>query len=631
MTTCIPRAQGVPGLNTAPNWFDAGAGAPPRRDHDPALWTGKIEDPRWVGAYNRGFGFGTAMEAQFRGLYMDPDWRGKKSLFLSWQILYDGSLNNGLDRLYVGFNNGGAGDTDSLILKIVAYNDSSADIVAGVPGSVQALNLDAATGEGLPLANPPNWLSDTRVWLKRTPIGWVVQMYVPYAPGIGTLYDNTGINLPDPFRFFYQIYVLTPTRVGGSNAFGGFVTQKWPLASANVFSGLTADIYPHPAATAWDEFHPSTGAGDPMCPTTGGVSIDYSGLGNMVDGGAPNIIIKYSQTLPQPVNTLFANVDNQTGASIPAGGITARFRIADWGSVIMDPSAPWTDVRGGGAVTNAVPIPTGKPTVTAGNPPPLNFNWTLNAVEIAPYLSGKPSDQCILVELQGAGITFFNDSARQNHLIQPASVITKKAQISIEGLAPIPGGGPQRDVYLAVETRNMPTRRDGDTVGTPVWNRETLAVLRQRDINSKALAVLEKEGLLAALSTGVLDLQSLVDLQPTYTVHVYHDTGKHLTVDSVDYPILEPQTSFGMMPDHVGPIVGWDHGLTFPAGALQEEIAPGFYRVHVPNNGKIDTTVKIHAVEPGDVIPVPPGSKKWPWWLWLLLLLLLLLILMMVN
>src|SRR5437899_13040476 len=116
MTTCIPKAQGVPGLPTAPNWFDSDPGAPPLRDTPPPppppppppgpLWNGKVDDPRWTGAYKRGFGSGTGLEAEFRGLYMNPDWRGKQSLFLSWHVIYDGSLDNGLDRIYVGFNNG---------------------------------------------------------------------------------------------------------------------------------------------------------------------------------------------------------------------------------------------------------------------------------------------------------------------------------------------------------------------------------------------------------------------------------------------------------------------------------------------------------------------------------------------
>jgi hypothetical protein len=620
MTICIPRAQGVPGLPTAPNWFDSAAGAPPLRT--------EIDDPRWAGAYNRGFGDGTGLEAEFRGLYMQQDWRGKKSLFLSWNVLFDGALNNGLDRLYVGFNNGNTGTADTLIFKVVAYNNSGVPITAGAPGSVQLLNLNAA-GEGVPIiGGSPAWLSDTKAWLTPTPIGWAIHMYIPYDPAAVGLYSDSGIKLPDPFHFFYQIFVLTPTRVGGGTATGGFVTHKWPLLSADVFSGLNGDIYPHPPATAWDLFHPSTGPTDPMCPATGGVTVDSSGLGNMIDGGAPNIVIGFRKATPppRPVNTLFANIDNKTvdamgnPATIPVGGITARFRIADWGSVIMDPAAPWQDVRGGGAVTNAVTIPPGKPVVTAGNPPPLNFNWTLNDAEMDPYIAGKPSDQCILVELSGGGITFFRDSARQNHFIRPASEIVEPAQISIEGLAPIPGGGPNRDVYVAIETRNMPQPSPGGERSV-VWDEGKVALLRRKDINTQVLDTLVNKGLLAALASG-MRLDQVADLAPVYRVHVYHDTGQRLTVDGISYPILAAQSSFGMFPDHTGAITGWRHSLEFPAGALQEEITPSFFRIHVPNNGKIQTTVRITAVEPG---------SRFPWWAWLLLILLLLLLIFLAT
>jgi hypothetical protein len=611
MTICNPRAQGVPGLPTAPNWFDSGQGAPPLRT--------EIDDPRWTGAYSTGFGDGTGLEAQFRGVYMDPDWRGKKSLFLAWNVVFDASLDNGIDRLYVGFNNGGAADTDTLILKVVAYNSSSADITAGAVGSVDALNLNAVSGAGVPLASAPPWLVDTKAWLTRTPIGWAIHMYVPYDPAAVGLFSNTGINLPDPFRFFYQIFVKTPTRISGSAAVGGLVVHKWPPASAAIFTGLSGDVYPHPAATVWDSFHNSTGAGDPMCPATGGVTIDSSGLGNMIDNGPPNIIIAFRKNTPppRPVNTMFANIDNQTGAPIPVGGVTARFRIADWGSVIMDPNAPWDNVRGGGAVTNAVAIPQGKPAVTPGNPPPLHFNWTLNDAEMDPYiLNGKPADQCILVELTGAGIQFFSDSARQNHLILPASEIRRDAQISVEGLTPI-SGSQHRDVYVAVETRNMPPPSPGGGTSV-VWDETKVALLRRRDLGNNLIDTLVNKGLIAAMASG-LRYDQVAELAPVQRVHVYHDTGQTLTIAGVKYPILAAQSSFGIIPDHQGPLTGWENGLEFPPGALQDTITPSFYRVHVPNNGKIQTTVRITAVEPGS------GSKL-PWWVWLLLLLLLLVI-----
>jgi len=623
MTICNPRAQGVPGLSTAPNWFDSTTqGHPPVRT--------EIDDPRWTGAYSTGFGDGTGLEAQFRGLYMDPDWRGKKSLFLAWNVVFDAALDNGIDRLYVGWNNGGAADADTLILRLVAYNTSSADIVAGAVGSVAAFNLNATTGEGVALATTPAWLADTKAWLTRTPIGWAIHMYVPYDPAAAGLFSNVGVNLPDPFRFFYQIFVKTPTRISGTSAVGGLVVHKWPPTSANIFTGVSTDIYPHPAATAWDTFHNSIGAGDPMCSAAGGVTIDSSGLGNMIDNGAPNIIIGYRKNTPppRPVNTMFANIDNQTldgggnPATIPVGGITARFRIADWGSTIMDPNAPWDDVRGGETVSNAVPIPPGKPVVTAGNAPPLHFNWTLNDAEMDPYITaGKPADQCILVELTGVGIQFFRDSARQNHLILPASEVRRNAQISVEGLTPIPAGGPKRDVYVAVETRNMPPPKDGGG-GNPtvVWDETKVALLRRRDLGSEVIDTLINKGMIAALNSGRLRYDQVADLAPVHRVHVYHDTGQRLTVNGVSYPILQAQSSFGLIPDHVGPITGWEHSLEFPAGALQDTITPSFYRVHVPNNGKIQTTVRINAVEPGQ-----PGSKI-PWWVWLLLLLLLILL-----
>ena len=109
-------------------------------------------------------------------------------------------------------------------------------------------------------------------------------------------------------------------------------------------------------------------------------------------------------------------------------------------------------------------------------------------------------------------------------------------------------------------------------------------------------------------------------------------------MNGISYPILAPQTSFGMILDHVGALTGWEHGIEFPRGALKQKITPNFFRIHVPNHGKIKTSVKVRALEPGETPEGTGGGslneilnwlKKLPWWAWLLLVFLLLLLLVL--
>jgi hypothetical protein len=154
----------------------------------------------------------------------------------------------------------------------------------------------------------------------------------------------------------------------------------------------------------------------------------------------------------------------------------------------------------------------------------------------------------------------------------------------------------------------------------PVWDDEKLAILARRDVSQKGLAALKEGGLIAALNSGAIDLEQVAEFQPTYRVHAYHDTGERLRVAGVDYPILAAQSSFGGMPDHVGPVLGWRHSIEFPPNVLKEQITPEFMRIHVPDNGKVHAMVRIEAVEQAS------AGGTLPWWVWLLLFLLLLLL-----
>ncbi len=151
-------------------------------------------------------------------------------------------------------------------------------------------------------------------------------------------------------------------------------------------------------------------------------------------------------------NNFVAELTNTDTLNPPtANSVQGRFRIADWGSQI-GVGGSWTDVA---TVWTSATAATGTNAATAGrgllnciNPP---FNATNNSCYQLP--AGAPTDQCLLVELaqsNGSGMRFVHDSARRNMDFVNASTFERSAEISLKGLAPLPGSPGTRDVYLYV-------------------------------------------------------------------------------------------------------------------------------------------------------------------------------------
>jgi hypothetical protein len=197
----------------------------------------------------------------------------------------------------------------------------------------------------------------------------------------------------------------------------------------------------------------------------------------------------------------------------------------------------------------------------------------------------------MLVELASLGgltpVHFVQDSARRNLNFVHASKFEKDARISINGLAPLAGGGGQRDVYLFVKTTNMPATIDsGKQPPPPSQDKGMLKVPgRNEGKREPGPAVYEKTV-----------FEQLQGMWPTYEVHVYHDTGRKTQVGGTTVNVLEPQVPFGYLVEHSGTLDGWKHKLA-GVGVVLEEISPNFYHVKVPDNGAIKVHTSIEAVE----------------------------------
>jgi hypothetical protein len=564
MTTCVPAAGGVPGLSGPPNWLT------------PNLHQNELDDPHWRGAAAQGFPLlgGVTEQFSFRALFA-PDGASAWKLYLSFHVKVDPHLSNTQDKLYFGLRAPGAGG--AIVVEVTPYGSSAANITNQAPFD---FNVFQRSGTSWTSITDPTWLgTNTRAWLRiGSAPSWAVQTVVPIKSA-GTITDDAGPNLTDTFGLWYYAQVWTGAAV---------VPYEWkPGSAASTPGSILTGEYPDPAQ--WDTFQlSSTGC------TTGGIALRYLDIGTT---NTPNseILWKSGQT-----NTFFARPRNYGSSTVASGQMTARFRIANWGS-IADPAAPWVNVPGGALVASDAAI---APIVAGSDPPatnPIHFNWALNATDVATFITGKDLHKCVLVDLSGPGLTFLNNSVYRNMDFEKASVLRRPAEISVVGLAPISPA--PRDVYLYVETQNMPA-----TVEQPRPEEPKPDEPKPDEPMPDEPAPGEGEPPVVVFneSLGTSDgpvIQPTFEEQtaslPTYRVHVYHDKGETVTVDGATRPVLEPQSSFGYFLSHAGALAGWRHSLIAPPEAQLQEISPNFYKIVVPNNGTVTVTTVIHALEPG--------------------------------
>jgi hypothetical protein len=580
---CMPEAFGVPGLNGPPNWFNTAA---PAGDQE---FRAVIDDPRWRGALKFSYGTGTEEEAAFRALYA-PD-GGNTFLYLSWHIKVDPSQLSANDALFVGFST----SAGALALRVRPFNNFTCK-EAQLPFNVTAFQR---TGVGTWGAVPtPSWANqstgDIRIWASATGgsgfcanAAWAIHMRVPTtgtAPGIVN-------NLGTDFKLWYEARLETPPPTG--SIVPGTVRYKWPRTVADV---VTTPNFPDPTTWGADsDFHLSAGPGDAAC-TAPGVSLDWQDVGTLnnypgTSMAAPHLIL-FDSTVPQasrPENIFRVQPQNNIpGFTIPPGGITAHLRIANWGSIATP--AQWIDFPSGNNVTHLSSISPGLKGDLRTNP-----GWTLDDTEIATFTTGT-NHRCMLVELSSNvpspnEITFTNASVYRNMDFVPASEFSRDAEINIIGLPPASTIGKMRDVYLYINTLNMPAPRRGADLIRAVGREQVSTMLR-------------------FYHEGQIPKEQFEQTLPIYRVYVYHDTGKRQNIDGVVHSVLESQPSFGFFMVHDGMIEGWQHRIE--GGANLQEINPRYYRLFVPNNGKATVKTIIKAVEPGGPgNPPPNGFKRW--------------------
>jgi len=612
-TFCLPVGGGVPWAGGPPDWWNPADAAAP---YNPST-----DDPHWRGAFERTNGSGGGTQAFFRGINGTAG--GTTNLYLSWVVLLNMPIVPGTTQLWVALSAGPG--SDALRLELGPPNASGSQASATYDRSVSGLK--AGTSNWIQSIPTPTWLAtQTRAWTNpkvsanapmQSALAWAFELVVP----LGTNLDPTNtVNVTlapgTPFKLWYSMILkLDP------NLPNGAVEINFP---SSVYS---VNVENSPDVTQWADYRPAATPADPGCSATG-ITIQYGDIGtNDDDGsatGAPRFTagtrdqyeIKLDLSDPTP-NANPPNHDNHFFASpeFPAGtpdpekaAVTARFRLADWGTTIGTPTTlSWTDLPGG----DAVPYDT-----AAGQ---CHFLWPTNAdlgnpltqQLLSDFRSGaKEPHQCMLVELSSTfgTETFLQDSVYANMHVVGASRVTREAVVDVRGLAPL--GLEPRDVVLWVQTNNMPATIElggngGD--GGPQID-ERLAAVQGGD--GQAAGGGDGQGDGQAMG-GTVD--QLAQTLPTFTVQPFYDTGLRTTrFGDGPQPIWRPMTSFGFFAIHeegspITPLTGWASQLQ---GA--KRLADNLYLLEVPNGGTAKITTVVQALEPGETADPLPPIEPWP-------------------
>jgi hypothetical protein len=564
---CPPPPEGVFGLPGGPRFAESPL---------PDAFASQLDDPRWNGAWREDFAVSSSTEAGARIL------NDGTSLFLSLQATTDpDGAQQGADAVYVGFSKDG---TTGVMVKVLL---TAAPPAAGFTNDGTSIGAaswwkttDGGTTGWRKQGPPQTWAGPSNVHLwtgdgTANGSAWAFNAKLSLAD-LGTALGLGGA-LTGPFFMWYEIDVVTATAT---------VPYAWPPGAAVGFDTTTA---PCSSASPCAVLPVSTfGTVDPTavasCPS--GVSIDPMSIGTRpVTAGVPDSTVHFGSG--HPANNFVAELTNSDSSNpLTASSVQGRFRIADWGSQI-GVGGSWTDVATVGTSTTAAHgINAATPAealLNCINPP---FNATSNSCYQLP--SGAPSDQCLLVELSqanGSGMRFIHDSARRNMDFVNASTFERSAEISLKGLAPLPGSPGTRDVYIFVRTVHMPAATDGNhqaPVPPPVP-----PVGKNRDTAGAAAA-----GNQGPPRYRMNTYERIASVTPTYEVHVYHDTGRTLTDAGQTRHVLEPQAPFGYFVEHVGDLSGWKHALV-GEGFVLDEISPNFYHAKIPDNGsvRVHTTI----------------------------------------
>jgi hypothetical protein len=619
---CIPPPGSVAYLSGPPRWWDQedqNNHLIPSYDTTDPQW-----DPRWIGARADGYGGGTTNDAWYRALFNVEN--GTTYLYMSWFVNVAPTFSAQNTSLYIGLSpatqsNGGPATVIQATLNSDTENvpGASSD---GAQANMSPLNSGKANGGKwstiLYQSNGQNgWTTQTPAWFTDTtnPLSfvntadawanpqnnhqWAVNLRIPLDPA-----GVNGINLGSTSNFNIWFYIQPDLTVVGNQI--GYIPYTWPRTTSDVTTYIATEGIngiQFPAPNTWGPAALESASADTTCKN--GVDLEDDQI------GTTNTPASYIN--PWGVNTFFAAPSNY-GPAVAPNVINARFRMANWGAQVGDlTSTSWTDIPNLSSVADTIGMAAG----SSSSPTSGNINGqvdftssdpAIQAIHCAivgqsgiptanPPVKGDPScananptqepHQCILVSLTGSNVDFIRDLAFHNMDFTQMD-FSEQAEISIKGLPPLAAG---RDVYLFIETRNMPAFPSLG-YGTP-------------PAPSGRVSLTGASGGQASI------FNAAAQTMPTYIVHAYYDTGKTVTIRRVTHPLYQPLTSYGYFVQHKGLSFGWQPTIE---GATQ--VSPGFYKLTIPNNGAVKVNSTINAID------------LTTWWIWLILLVLIVILIL---
>jgi len=620
---CAPQAIGVPGNGGPPNWTGS----------DSASFKTLINDPRWNGAARIDLpslnGTDTSGPGQIglRALH-DTD-----SLYLSFKVRSDANNATKIKNLTPPMG-GTTQVADTIIFGLKSANPAHAPKLFILP-----LNTEMnGAAQGSPAIQPlvSTWNSATMTWGEpMPPVGDFLNtaLWVGPAAADGDRWGmnvrlNTGamgLGFTAPYQFFAAVWLIVfyDATTIHDRLIG------WP--SVNMFSDVNINdlstlhtLISEPNAT-WAPLSLGTFAS----PCTGGVSLNYM---QIFTDNTPNSKVV---TAAGASNTFRVEPDWGLFSRTP-GLIQAQFRLAKWGAQIGVGSS-WTEVLGFSKTVNDPADASRKDNTNSGTGNIEIVCTNGNMTRPCPTLTASQSKhQCMYVQLSattGNSVTFSSDSAYRNMDFETSSLLAREATISVQGLAPL-AGQDRRDVYISVETANMPAELK-EPMELP---REQMAEAR-----SPGAAAVDAGTDAGSFDAGSFDAgrqdndagagepdrepvphqtesERVASIWPTYQVHAYHELKRWQDPNGITHVRLEDSVPFGYFVDHEGELWGWDHAITGVNGAELEQIAPDYYHVKIPNDGAIDVMTYVLAKEEKDQTvenscddprcPKPPGGYE---------------------
>ncbi len=640
---CAHPPVPLPGLSGVPVWLPSPLWTPPTPS-----WRGQLNDPRWANGpveffqNQTGGGFADQYDAQYRVVY------APSSISVSIQVRIDPNNIDGTDTVYFGITQPGTSVAHLFAIQPDNGTPPVSDPTGTVPHDTmfprpnsnatikyyKTLNTAVttswcelypvstpATGTGpcgAALSAPPSWLQNVATWTSSPGVTWAVTLQID-ASAIGAAAQ------PVQMVFGSTIELSSPPAATVMN-----------LTTASQSGTLIGTTPVNAAVTGtWTQFDPLGSA----CPAGISISPSTVGVWDTATSTLTNAVDTYpAATVPCPSCTNQFRVEAQ---NVPLAGsaghpgafaVRTRIRVADWGSTIADPNAPWDDF---GIHADVFAQPQGFFTgdahwawTQAAGSSTANIDYTCTVQSgnrYCPFLASATRHQCMLVEIgvdpsataSGApGWNVQTAAVYRNMEFGTASTLSEPATITLRGLKKVTGGDVDRDVYLYVETKNMP-EHGGRAMELPHKEMATARAyaMRPPPVPRPVRQIVGGDAGAAAPSIDILQLpllvgdQALAEVYPTYRVFPYYDSGKTVTVNGQARKVLVSMAPFGFYVDHSGSFFGFKTALEF-LDASAREIAPHFYVVHVPSEGTFHVRTTITAEEKPAEGPQPPPVNR---------------------